>query len=53
MSIIDKAIEANRNHAKNYDPKLGNRPAPKLQLYLHGSTALRPPWNLGSAGSRY
>lgn len=29
MSIIDKALEANRNYAKHYDPKLGKRPAPK------------------------
>jgi carbonic anhydrase len=30
MSIVDKALAANRNYAKNYDPTLGNRPAPKL-----------------------
>ena len=30
MSIIDKALEANRNYAKNYDPTLGKRPAPKI-----------------------
>jgi carbonic anhydrase len=30
MSIIDKALEANRNYAKNYNPTLGKRPAPKL-----------------------
>jgi carbonic anhydrase len=30
MSIIDKALEANRHYAKNYDPKLGSRPAPKI-----------------------
>jgi carbonic anhydrase len=30
MSIIDKTLEANRHYAKNYDPKLGSRPAPKL-----------------------
>src|ERR1700691_1135581 len=30
MSIIDKALDANRNYAKNYDPTLGKRPAPKL-----------------------
>ena len=30
MSIIDKALAANRNYAKNYDPALGKRPAPKL-----------------------
>ncbi len=31
MSIIDKALEANRNYAKNYDPKLGKGPPhPKI-----------------------
>jgi carbonic anhydrase len=30
MSIVDKALAANRNYAKNYDPTLGKRPAPKL-----------------------
>jgi hypothetical protein len=30
MSIIDKALEANRNYAKTYDPTLAKRPAPKL-----------------------
>jgi carbonic anhydrase len=30
MSIIDKAIEANRNYAKNYNPALGKHPAPKI-----------------------
>jgi carbonic anhydrase len=32
MSIIDKAITANRNYAKKYDPALGKRPAPKLAV---------------------
>jgi carbonic anhydrase len=32
MSIIDKALEANRNYAKNYDPILGKRPAPKIAV---------------------
>jgi carbonic anhydrase len=32
MSIIDKAITANRNYAKKYDPTLGKRPAPKLAV---------------------
>jgi carbonic anhydrase len=32
MSIIDKALEANRNYAKNYDPTLGKRPAPKIAV---------------------
>jgi carbonic anhydrase len=30
MSIIDKALEANRNYAKNYDPTLAKHPAPKI-----------------------
>jgi carbonic anhydrase len=32
MSIIDKALEANRNYANKYDPALGKRPAPKLAV---------------------
>ena len=32
MSIIDKALEANRNYAKKYDPKLGRPPAPKIAV---------------------
>jgi carbonic anhydrase len=28
VSIIDKALEANRNYAKNYDPTLAKHPAP-------------------------
>ena len=32
MSTIDKALEANRNYAKKYDPKLGKRPAPKIAV---------------------
>ena len=32
MSIIDKALEANRAYAKKYDPALGKRPAPKLAV---------------------
>jgi carbonic anhydrase len=32
MSIIDKALTANQNYAKNYDPTLGKRPAPKLAV---------------------
>jgi carbonic anhydrase len=32
MSIIDKAVEANRNYAKNYDPTLGKHPAPKIAV---------------------
>src|SRR5580692_3034216 len=30
MSIIDKALEANRNYAKSYDPTLAKHPAPKI-----------------------
>src|SRR6204780_2705625 len=30
MSIVDKALAANRNYAKTYYPALGKRPAPKL-----------------------
>jgi carbonic anhydrase len=32
MSIIDKAVEANRNYARNYNPTLGKRPAPKIAV---------------------
>src|ERR1700729_4020671 len=32
MSLIDKALEANRKYAKGYDPTLQNRPAPKLAV---------------------
>jgi carbonic anhydrase len=32
MSIIDKALEANRSYAKKYNPALGKRPAPKLAV---------------------
>jgi carbonic anhydrase len=32
MSIIDRAVEANRKYAKKYDPTLGKRPAPKLAV---------------------
>ena len=32
MSIIDKVLEANRMYAKNYDPTLGKRPAPKIAV---------------------
>jgi carbonic anhydrase len=30
MSIIDRALEANLNYAKSYDPALGKRPPPKI-----------------------
>src|SRR5271166_5256971 len=30
MSIIDNALQANRNYAKNYNPTLGKHPAPKI-----------------------
>jgi carbonic anhydrase len=32
MSIIDTALEANRNYARNYDPTRGKRPAPKIAV---------------------
>jgi carbonic anhydrase len=32
MSIVDKALEANRRYAKNYNPTLGKRPAPKIAV---------------------
>jgi carbonic anhydrase len=32
MSIIDKALEANRKYAKRYNPTLGKRPAPKIAV---------------------
>ncbi|MGA2428144.1 MAG: carbonic anhydrase [Candidatus Acidiferrum sp.] len=32
MSLIDKALEANRHYAKKYDPTLGKRPAPKVAV---------------------
>jgi carbonic anhydrase len=30
MSLIDKALEANRNYAKHYNPALAKPPAPKI-----------------------
>jgi carbonic anhydrase len=32
MSLIDKAVKANRNYAKMPDPKLRERPTPKLAV---------------------
>jgi NADPH:quinone reductase-like Zn-dependent oxidoreductase len=32
MSIIDKALEANRNYATTYDAKLGKCPAPMIAV---------------------
>src|SRR3954471_8557625 len=32
MSIIDDALEANRNYGKNYESKLGKPPAPKIAV---------------------
>ncbi len=32
MSIIDKALEANVDYAKKYNPTLGKRPAPKIAV---------------------
>src|SRR3954467_5963370 len=30
MSIIDDALQANRDYAKRHDPRLADRPAPKI-----------------------
>lgn len=30
MSVTDRALEANRGYAKNYNPKMGGRPTPKI-----------------------
>jgi carbonic anhydrase len=32
MSLVDKALEANHNYAKKYNPTMGKRPAPKLAV---------------------
>src|ERR1700743_3456673 len=32
MTIIDRALEANRKYAKSYDPSRATRPAPKLAV---------------------
>jgi len=32
MSIIDAALQANRNYAKKHDPRLAERPAPKIAV---------------------
>jgi carbonic anhydrase len=32
MSIIDKALEANLDYAKKYNPTMGKRPAPKIAV---------------------
>jgi carbonic anhydrase len=32
MSIIDGALKANRDYAKGHDPKMGQRPAPKIAV---------------------
>ena len=32
MSLIDKAVKANRDYAKKPDPKLGDRPTPRLAV---------------------
>ncbi len=32
MSIIDQALEANRNYAAGYSPTLGGRPMPKIAV---------------------
>src|SRR5579862_5469880 len=32
MSIIDNALKANRHYARKHDPKLAQRPAPKIAV---------------------
>jgi carbonic anhydrase len=32
MSIIDNALKANRHYARKHDPKLADRPAPKIAV---------------------
>jgi carbonic anhydrase len=32
VSLIDKALEANRDYARSYNPALGKRPAPKVAV---------------------
>lgn len=32
MSIIDNALKANKDYVKRHDPKLANRPAPKIAV---------------------
>ena len=32
MSLINKAVRANRNYARSYDPALGKRTAPKIAV---------------------
>src|SRR3982751_3692310 len=32
MNIIDRALNANRAYAKRHDPKLADRPAPKIAV---------------------
>ena len=32
MSIIDRALKANRTYAKKHDPKMGARPTPKIAV---------------------
>jgi hypothetical protein len=32
MTVVNKALEANLTYAKNYDPTLGKRPAPKIAV---------------------
>ena len=50
MSIIDKALAANRNYATTYYPALGKRPAPKLAVVTcMDPRLLRSAWNPGSA----
>src|SRR4051794_32723914 len=32
MSVIDKALDANRDYSRTYDPSMGRRPAPKIAV---------------------
>src|SRR3954469_3504442 len=32
MSVIDKALDANRDYSRSYDPSMGRRPAPKIAV---------------------
>ena len=52
MTIIDRAVGANRVYARNYRPTLGGRPAPKLAVvtYDPGFPISRNP---RPAGGRY
>ena len=53
MGIIDKALEANRNYANNYDPTPGRRPTPKIAVVACMDPRLSDPfWNPGPEPSQ-